>query len=205
MITHWSSHTGNAKMEPDLKRNTMRTKHGLPPTHKHMATTWPGGVGWEGGIRVRSDVEESGRINKQHSWIERRWHLVSCAHNDKLSRVWAERGETTVRAKLSQQWPSLLSGQPWLETKWTGTGRYTGSVTQPIMASLTQLKAPGKHDRPGLRNSKTESRTYCFILSFWGPNLGPVGPRLENTYQRSCDFIFVLFSLRCFWTLVVST
>lgn len=179
MITHWSSQTGNAKMKPDfLKKHNEDDTWAATNTQTHGKDV-TGGVG---GIRVRRDAEESGQINKQHSWIERRWHLVSCAHNDKLSRVWAEHGETTVWAKLSQQWPSLLSGKPWLETKWTGTGRYTGSVTQPIMASLTQLKAPDKHDRPGLRNSNTESRTYCFILSFWGPNLGPVGPRLENTY-----------------------
>lgn len=154
-----------------------------PPTHSKAMTR--GGEGSDRCRRIRA-------INK-HSWIQQWWHLVLCVHNDKLSRVCAERGETTVWAKLSQQWPSLLSGKPWLETKWTGTGRYTGSVTQSIMASLTQPKAPSKHDRPRLHNSESESRTYCFILSFWGPNLGPVGPRLENTYERSCWLRLRLF------------
>lgn len=165
MITHWSTlgmlNWSQMFKEPEWGRHM--------DTHNH-----------ERGVKVQTDAEESGRSTK-HSWIQ---HLVLCVHNDKLSRVCAECGETTVWAKLSQQWPSLLSDKPWLETKWTGTGRYNGSVTQSIMASLTQPKAPGKHNRLRLHNSNSESRTYCFILSFWGPNLGPVGPRLENTYER---------------------
>lgn len=176
MITHWSSHTRNAKMKPVFlkKHNEDET---WAATNKHTAKTWP-----RGGLGFGQTQESLGKstnnilgLSSDGIWFR--------AFNDKLSRVWAEHGETTVWAKMSQQRPSLLSGKPWLETKWTGTRRYTGSVTQPIMASLTQPKAPGKHNRLRLHNSNTETRTYCFILSFWGPNLGPVGPRLENTYK----------------------
>lgn len=113
-------------------------------------------------------------INK-HSWIRQWWHLVLCVHNDKLSRVCAACGETTVWAKLSQQWPSLLSGKPWLETKWTGTGRYTGSVTQSIIASLTQPKAPGKHNRLRLHNSNSEKQNLLLHPVILGSKSGTGG------------------------------
>lgn len=112
-----------------------------------------------------------------------------------MCRAWRNNcvGQIVSTMAFSALW------QPWLETKWTGTGRYTGSFMQSIMAALAQPKASDKQNRLRLHNSNSESKTYCFILSFWGPNLGPVGPRLENTYLRRCSLILkIIFRYNCF-------
>lgn len=169
-ITHWSNHIRNAELEPNFLRNENEDDTW---THKTMNQRGGGGV-------ARQMQGESGQSTNILGFS--RDGIWFCAFTMTNCQESVQRVEKQLCGPNCLNNGLLCSlANPWLESKWTGTGRYTGSVTQSIMASLTQPKAPGKHNRLRLRNSNSESRTYCFILSFWGPNLGPVGPRLENT------------------------
>lgn len=85
----------------------MRRTHGLPPTNTRQRLR---------GVRVRTDAEESQQINKQHSWIEQLWHLVSCVQWQtvkSMSRAWRNNcmGQNVSTKAFSALWQTLTGNQ----------------------------------------------------------------------------------------------
>lgn len=82
-------------------------------------------------------------------------------------RVRAERGVTTLGARLSQQWPPVLFGKVQLEIDCKGSGasweRYTISSTR---WPLTQPGASGKHEGARLRNTNQGAGNTSLAPSF---------------------------------------
>lgn len=146
--------------------------------------------------------------------------------------VWTDCGETGLGARpfstTSSSAPrlgptGLLYGNI-LQRDWDVLGRLHNNLHDgPSYTIHEQPAASGKHDKPWLHNTNTKTlkvlamllwplafrcheecvSTYCFILSFWGPNLGPVGPLLENRRKWSQSYssnVWIFNHNNLFWS-----
>lgn len=118
-------------------------------------------------------------------------------------KVWMECGETSQSARRSQQWPPLFSVS--LQRDWDILRRLhnnlhtMGSLTQSgnnqqLLVNITNHSYITPIPKPVMEIllwplilccNEVCVCTYCLILSFWGPNLGPVGPLLKNKHGWS--------------------
>lgn len=165
-----------------------------------------------GRLNINNTVTTSGSdrhrrefVSTWHSWNDGiRFHVLKTMTNCK---IWREHGETTVGARQSQQWPALFSDWRLIwkqdcrgtQRCWEGCSitctrqplLHNVLTTRQLLVNMTNncyvtqipkfvLEIP-LWPLSFLYNQECVC-THCLILSFWGPNLGPVGPLLENRH-----------------------